>query len=78
MTTTLTPGPTYTPRRFEIDHRLVAGTRRAPAASREDSRSQAILKFQFWITKPTTDSRDMNWLMKHSYDKIFGHKFIEA
>ena len=45
MTTTLPPGPTCTPRGFGIDLRLGAVALRAPAASREDSRPQAILKF---------------------------------
>ena len=41
MTTTPPPGPTRTP----IDPKLGAAAPRAPAASREDSRPQAILKF---------------------------------
>ena len=41
MTTTPPPGPTRTP----IDPKLGAATLRAQAASREDSRPQAILKF---------------------------------
>ena len=45
MTTTLPPEPTYTPRGVVIDPRLGAAALRAPAASREDSRPQAILKF---------------------------------
>ena len=45
MTTTCNPGPTCTPRRFEIYPRIGEITTRAPAASREDSCSQAILKF---------------------------------
>ena len=44
MTTTLPPGPTRTPWGFGIDPRLGAADLRAPAASREDSRPQAILK----------------------------------
>ena len=46
MTTTLPPGPTRSPRRFGIDPRLGAAVLRAPAASKEDSHPQAILKFQ--------------------------------
>ena len=46
MTTTPPPGPTRTPREVGIDPRLCAATLRAPAASKEDSRPQAILKFQ--------------------------------
>ena len=42
MTTTPPPGPTRTP----IDPKLGAAAPRAPAASREDSRPQAILKLQ--------------------------------
>ena len=45
MTTTLPPGPTRTPRGFGIDPRLGAAALRAPAASKEDSRPHAILKF---------------------------------
>ena len=45
MTTTLPPGPTRTPGGFDIDHRLGAAALRAPAASREDSCPQTILKF---------------------------------
>ena len=45
MTTTPPPGPTRTPRGFGLDPRLGAAATRAPAASREDSRPQAILKF---------------------------------
>ena len=45
LVTTLPPlGPTRTPRWCRIDPELGAATTRAPAASREDSRSQAILK----------------------------------
>ena len=46
MTTTLPPGPTRNPGGFGIDPRLGAATLRAPAASKEDIRPQAILKFQ--------------------------------
>ena len=46
MTTTSPPGPTRTPRGVGIDPRLGAAALRAPAASKEDSRPQAILKFQ--------------------------------
>ena len=42
MTTTLPPGTTR--RGFGIDSRLGAAALRAPAASKEDYRSQAILK----------------------------------
>ena len=45
MTTTPNPGPTRTPKGVEIDFRIGAATLRAPAASMEDSRPQAILKF---------------------------------
>ena len=45
MTTTPPPVPTCTPRGFGIDPRLGAVALRAPAAYREDSRPQAILKF---------------------------------
>ena len=44
MTTTPNPGPT--PGRFRIDSRISAAALRAPAASKEDSCPQAILKFQ--------------------------------
>ena len=46
MTNTLSPGGTQTFRGFEIDPGVGAATTRVPAASREDSRPQAILKFQ--------------------------------
>ena len=46
MTTTPNPGPTRAPGGFGIDSRIGAATTRAPAASREDYRPQAILKFQ--------------------------------
>ena len=46
MTTTPPPGPPPTPGGFGIDPRLGAAALRAPAASKQDSRSQAILKFQ--------------------------------
>ena len=46
MTTTLPPGPTHAPGGFGIDHRLGAAALRAPAASREDSRANAILILQ--------------------------------
>ena len=45
MTTTPPPGPTRTPRGFGIDPRLGEATLRVPAASKEDSRPQTILKF---------------------------------
>ena len=45
MTTTPPLGPTHTPGGFGIDPRLGAAALRAPAASREDSCPQAILKF---------------------------------
>ena len=48
MTTTPPPGPTCIPGGGEgvgIDPRLDASALRAPAASRDDSRPQAILKF---------------------------------
>ena len=45
MTVTPHPGPTYTPRGFGIDPWLGAAALKAPAASREDSRLKAILKF---------------------------------
>ena len=45
MTTTPPPGPTCIPRGFGFDPKLGAAALRAPAASREDSRPQAILKF---------------------------------
>ena len=45
MTTTPPPGPTRTPRGFGIDPRLGAAALRVPAASREDSHTQAFLKF---------------------------------
>ena len=44
MTTALPPKPICTPGGFRIDPRLGAAALRAPAASREDSRPQAILK----------------------------------
>ena len=44
MTTTPPPGPTRTPRGVGIDSRLGVVALRAPAASRENSRPQAILK----------------------------------
>ena len=46
MNTTLPPGPIRTPGGFGIDPRLGAAALRAPAASKEDSRPHAILKFQ--------------------------------
>ena len=46
MTTTPNPGPTHIPRGFEINPRKGAAATRASAVSREDSLSQAILKFQ--------------------------------
>ena len=46
MTTTLPPGTTRTPRGVGIDPRLGAAALRAPAASKEDYRPQAILKSQ--------------------------------
>ena len=45
MTTTPPPGPTHTPGGFGNDPRLGAAALRAPAASREDSHPQTILKF---------------------------------
>ena len=45
MTTTPPQGPTRTSEGFGIDPRLGAAALRAPAASREDSCPQAILKF---------------------------------
>ena len=44
MTTTPPPGLTTPPEGFVIDPRLGAVALRAPAASREDSHPQAILK----------------------------------
>ena len=46
MTTALPPGPTSTPRGmgFGIDPRLGVAALRAPAASKEDYRPQAILR----------------------------------
>ena len=44
MTTTPPPRSTCTPRVVWIDPRLGAAALKAPAASREDSRTQAILK----------------------------------
>ena len=46
MTTTPSTGPTRNPRGVGIDPRLDAAALRDQAASREDSRSQAILKLQ--------------------------------
>ena len=46
MTTTPNPEPTCIPRGFGIDSRIGVAAPRAPAASREDSRPQAILKSQ--------------------------------
>ena len=45
MTTTPPPGPTRPPGGFGINPRLGAVALKAPAASKEDSRPQAILKF---------------------------------
>ena len=45
MTSTPPPGPTRTPRGVGIDSRLGVVALRAPAASRENSRSQVIFKF---------------------------------
>ena len=44
MTTTLPSVPTRTPRVFEIDPRIGAVATKAPKASNEDSRPQAIVK----------------------------------
>ena len=46
MTTTPNPRPTCAPMGFGIDSRIGAAAPRAPATSREDSCTQAILKFQ--------------------------------
>ena len=46
MTTKPPPGPTHTPMGFGIDPRLGAAALGAPAASKEDSLSQAIIEFQ--------------------------------
>ena len=46
MTTTPNPGPPAPPGGFGNDSRIGAAAPRAPAASKENSRPQAILKFQ--------------------------------
>ena len=60
MTTTLPPGPARSSGGFGIDPRLGAAALRAPSAFREDSRSQAILKFYSSLTlEPTKKSQSV-------------------
>ena len=49
MTTTPPPGPTRTPRGFGIDPRLGVAALRAPAASKEDYRPQAIYQLLLYV-----------------------------
>ena len=78
MTTTPPLGPTHNPWGFGIDPRLAAAALRAPAASKEDSHPQAILKPSSnstvpvaWITKPIMDFR-LKWnISNHQYHEYF-------
>ena len=74
MITTPPPGPSCKHRGFGIDPRLGAVARRAPAASMEDSCSQAILK----LHRPSSlDHLHLN--QKEIFDQfIFLHFRLEA
>ena len=64
--TTTKPGPTCTPRGFGIDPRIGAAAQRAPAASKEDSCPQAILK----VHRPS----NLNYRARHRLPISLGLK----